>query len=425
MKINNWARNALSAAFVCLASVLAGCTTYVESPQPYVVNAPPPVYEQPAPEYVEPAPAPDAVVVIQADSDFYEPLSQYGRWIDVQGNGRCWVPAGVDRDWRPYTDGHWERTDAGWYWVSDERWGWATYHYGRWFQDPDNGWVWVPQTQWAPAWVAWREGGGYTGWAPLPPEAKIEDQRSFESVDPHAFVFVDERRMLEPQRHQDVIINNTTIINNTVNITKIQVVNKTVINEGPSPDVIARASGRKVEAVAAKTLRTRQEAPAIIARGNNPPPSEKRAQSMQPNNGEPAQKLEPVARTVETSPEKARSQEPSVVPPKEKGVPGEVKRSMPDEARKPAPNPPEVVKTPVKPVPPRVEPDRPPKPAVQPEVRQEQKPQTEPGPDIRKPTQPEHTPQTKPAQAPKQKVDEKRKQDEKSGSSPDTQPRSQ
>ena len=60
-------------------------------------------------------------------------------------------------------------TDQGWAWVSDEPWGWATYHYGRWANIDGFGWIWVPGYRWAPAWVSWRYGGGYCGWAPLPP----------------------------------------------------------------------------------------------------------------------------------------------------------------------------------------------------------------------------------------------------------------
>ena len=104
---------------------------------------------------------------MDSPSDFYAPLSSYGRWVDLPPYGRCWLPNGVDQGWRPYCDGHWESTDAGWYWVTDEPWGWATYHYGRWVDDPQYGWVWVPQTQWAPSSVVWREGGGYSGWAPM------------------------------------------------------------------------------------------------------------------------------------------------------------------------------------------------------------------------------------------------------------------
>ena len=117
-------------------------------------------------------PGDDSYVEIRAESDFYEPLSPYGRWEMVGSSGRCWIPGGVSADWSPYSNGYWQRTDAGWYWASDEPWGWATYHYGRWDSNPQYGWYWVPQTQWAPAWVSWREGGGYVGWAPLSPSGR-------------------------------------------------------------------------------------------------------------------------------------------------------------------------------------------------------------------------------------------------------------
>lgn len=34
----------------------------------------------------------------------------------------------------------------GWTWFSDEPFGWATYHYGRWAWDSQAGWLWVPGT---------------------------------------------------------------------------------------------------------------------------------------------------------------------------------------------------------------------------------------------------------------------------------------
>jgi len=112
-------------------------------------------------------------VEIRAESDFYEPLAPEGEWVVVGSYGRCWRPSHVESDWRPYCNGSWERTDAGWYWVSDEPWAWATYHYGRWDYTDQYGWYWVPQIQWAPAWVSWHEGGGYVGWAPLQPSVSI------------------------------------------------------------------------------------------------------------------------------------------------------------------------------------------------------------------------------------------------------------
>src|SRR6266850_8446896 len=94
-----------------------------------------------------------------------------------------------------YCNGHWQRTDAGWYWVSDEPWAWATYHYGRWDLNPRLGWVWVPRTEWAPAWVSWHQGGGYTGWAPLHPSARFTPNGVAEAnervIPPRAYVFVE------------------------------------------------------------------------------------------------------------------------------------------------------------------------------------------------------------------------------------------
>lgn len=104
-------------------------------------------------------------------STFYAELSQYGSWFDYGGYGRCWSPGDVSPGWRPYSVGHWVYSDAGWMWDSDEPWGWATYHYGRWVDDDDYGWVWVPGEVWAPSWVAWRYSDDWVGWAPLPPAA--------------------------------------------------------------------------------------------------------------------------------------------------------------------------------------------------------------------------------------------------------------
>jgi hypothetical protein len=272
-----------------LAAVLAGCTTYVEHRHPVVVTPPPatpPVVITPPatpPVVVTPAPAEPPVVVIQAETDFYEPLSPHGEWVVVGSYGRCWRPTRVAVGWRPYCDGYWRRTDAGWYWVSDEPWGWATYHYGRWDWSVQFGWIWVPQTRWAPAWVSWRHGAGYVGWAPLPPSARISMRGDLEvretSFAPRAYVFVSEQRLLEPVRPTTVIANNTTIINQTVNITKVQVVNQTVINEGPRPEIIERRSGRKIEAVPVRELRHHEETEVVKREHIAPARPDKRDQT--------------------------------------------------------------------------------------------------------------------------------------------------
>jgi len=182
-------------------------------------------------------------------SVFDGPLAVHGRWIDRAPYGRCWYPGYVASGWRPYSDGYWMWTDYGWYWYSDEPWAWATYHYGRWVYDPYYGWIWAPGTEWGPSWVSWREGGGYVGWAPLPPACDFGPTGAFiireAYIPPSFFVFVHVNRFCEPVRPRTVIINNTTIINKTVNITKITRVNNVVVNHGPKIEVVEKVSTRK------------------------------------------------------------------------------------------------------------------------------------------------------------------------------------
>src|SRR5262245_42066478 len=122
---------------------------------------------------------------------FYDDLAPYGYWVDRPAYGWAWAPRNVAPTWRPYMDGSWALTDQGWTWISDEPFGWATYHYGSWVPDPALGWLWVPGDEWAPAWVSWREGDGYVGWAPRAP-ARVR-------LVPESWVFVPTSRFLEPQ----------------------------------------------------------------------------------------------------------------------------------------------------------------------------------------------------------------------------------
>ena len=108
----------------------------------------------------------------QAYQEFDQTLAPYGSWIDDATYGRVWQPesAVVGTDFVPYyTNGYWTLTEFGWTWVSNWNWGWAPFHYGRWIVIAGYGWCWTPGTMWGPAWVSWRSGGGYVGWAPMPP----------------------------------------------------------------------------------------------------------------------------------------------------------------------------------------------------------------------------------------------------------------
>ena len=97
---------------------------------------------------------------------FTAELAPYGQWVDSKF-GRAFRPD-VSQDWRPYVNGGWGENRL---WISNDPWGWATDHYGRWGFDDRIGWVWAPGTEWAPSWVAWREDSArnVAGWAPVPP----------------------------------------------------------------------------------------------------------------------------------------------------------------------------------------------------------------------------------------------------------------
>ncbi len=141
-----------------------------------------------------PAKAQDISVSFQT---FYDNLAPYGQWINDPQYGNVFVP-NEDSDFRPYTRGYWAMTDYGNTWVSDDPWAWACYHYGRWTYNSYYGWIWIPGYDWAPAWVSWRYGRGYCGWAPLGPGYAMGD--GYYCPD-YWWVFVEPRYMYEPRWH--------------------------------------------------------------------------------------------------------------------------------------------------------------------------------------------------------------------------------
>ncbi len=199
----------------------------------------------------------DGYVVVQSDGDFYGPLSPYGRWETVAGYGMCWIPSDVGSDWEPYEDGSWISTDGGWYWQSDEPWGWATYHYGRWFDDPGLGWCWVPGTQWAPAWVSWCDNDDYVGWAPLPPAGGFFAARAA-TVAPRNYIVVPRRQFLDPVRPAEVARFRTQ-----PGVAAQFSANLRVNRRGPEVAAVARASGRQVQPRPVTEIRRRTEATVV------------------------------------------------------------------------------------------------------------------------------------------------------------------
>ena len=189
---------------------------------------------------------------------FYRKLDPYGDWMETNDYGYVFQPrqAAQSRDWRPYTNGHWVYTDAGWTWISDEQFGWATYHYGRWIRLRSVGWVWVPGDEWAPAWVSWRKGNDYVGWAPLPPEAQFDRQTgirnwadNYYDIGPEQYAFVPANQFGAKVSARVVLptAQNVTIINQTINITNITYNNSVIVDRGPSYDDLRARSREPIE----------------------------------------------------------------------------------------------------------------------------------------------------------------------------------
>lgn len=176
---------------------------------------------------------------------FFDRLQPHGRWVHHRTHGYVFIPAGVGRNWRPYTVGRWVYTnDYGWYWVSEEPFGWATYHYGRWGYSRAYGWYWVPGNVWAPAWVTWRTGGDVIGWAPLAPEGRGYAwgvPSAFRPPVAESWVFVEIRHITAPRLVQyvtpiaeipvylsqatnrvDLRVDQNIVINQPIEITQIQ-----------------------------------------------------------------------------------------------------------------------------------------------------------------------------------------------------------
>jgi probable HAF family extracellular repeat protein len=195
----------------------------------------------------------------QNDYDvFYSGLSSdQGNWVQAGNYGYCFRPR-VTQSWRPYRDGHWVWTDHGWYWDSNEPFGWATYHYGRWVNIRGTGWCWVPGNQWAPAWVSWRESDENVGWAPLPPEADVSAQQpisswsdSYYGIGPAAYAFISYSHWREPSYARYIVPSerNVQIIQVSRNVTNIVTNNNVINNFGPPVQNVARRTNQNIPQV--------------------------------------------------------------------------------------------------------------------------------------------------------------------------------
>jgi hypothetical protein len=183
---------------------------------------------------------------------FYNYLSPYGTWVYYSPHGYVWVPRRISLRWRPYTYGRWAWTSYGWTWISYYEWGWIPFHYGRWSWSQRLGWFWVPATIWGPAWVTWRWGNLYIGWAPLPPDVEFVTGFGIRGL-PYEFpsyswVFIEgryfqydylDRYVLPPER-------NSTVVRFTVSKANLTDRNRQVINQGVDIDHVRRVTRSEV-----------------------------------------------------------------------------------------------------------------------------------------------------------------------------------
>ncbi|HUI93577.1 MAG TPA: cell envelope integrity protein TolA [Chitinivibrionales bacterium] len=199
-------------------------------------------------------------------SFFYESLAPYGNWVNIDGQW-CWQPNAevVNPEWAPYFNrGHWVYSDWGWCWVSDYSWGWAPFHYGRWLHHRTHGWCWVPGTEWGPAWVSWRMGDQYCGWAPLPPNTRYVENEGwyfgasragvdFEfNLTPDEYHFVPTGHFCDahpwghtvPSVRADEAYRRTSFVKNGYSYDRGHFVNR-----GLPVEVVSKAANRKITAV--------------------------------------------------------------------------------------------------------------------------------------------------------------------------------
>jgi len=219
---------------------------------------------------------------------FYDDLSDDGEWIMItkeeieeelnDGNGQSyasdyiqedefiyvWKPSVSDADWRPYMNGRWIYTTNGWMWTSNYRWGWACYHYGRWWKSKEYGWVWMPGYVWAPAWVKWRITENHIGWCPLSPKAKWRGGKgvtlsSYNYDNPGSqWVFVDKSNFVDEINNANIVSasQNTNLIKNSDAVLDMKYENGRLHGRGPDVKDIEKRTGKVINA---REIKLKQE----------------------------------------------------------------------------------------------------------------------------------------------------------------------
>ncbi len=108
----------------------------------------------------------------------YSNFANYGQWQNVPGYGYAWAPNNQSQtNFAPYQNGQWTwEPGYGYTWVDNAPYGYATSHYGTWFNNQNyGGWLWQPPgyqqqnsamglaSSWLPAVVSFFLTGGNGG----------------------------------------------------------------------------------------------------------------------------------------------------------------------------------------------------------------------------------------------------------------------
>lgn len=295
---------------------------------------------------------------------FYEPLAPYGTWFTLEGYGQVWRPRHVHAEWRPYTDGRWLYTEYGWTWVSDWPWGWAPFHYGRWYSHSVYGWVWIPGTVWAPAWVAWRYAPGWAGWAPLPPEAVWTpgiglSVAHIEVIQPTSYCFVETHRLLDRHVHRHIAAptHNAHLVRHTRDVTRYASTRQYVADQSLSVEDIEKDTKTRVpryriteatspDTETTTTVRDRERTVTVfrppVARAPRErtstgdvqpaaPPAEQRPELTSRESRHPRRRLEDRSTTTDLQPQ------PEIQPPGPSDQPAQIRRPRHDGQQDQAP----------------------------------------------------------------------------------------
>jgi hypothetical protein len=211
---------------------------------------------------------------------FYDGLSPDGDWIQItkeeidedlkDGEGQgfasdimiddndnlfIWKPGVNSAGWNPYTNGKWVYTNQGWMWASNYNWGWAAYHYGRWFNSQKYGWVWVPGYVWAPAWVQWRISENNVGWCPISPKGKWKSDEGLTTSNYNYnnksddWVFVDKAKFVDDINAASTLDKkqNAGLIKQSNRVVDLKLENSKVINKGPDVSDIETRTGKPIK----------------------------------------------------------------------------------------------------------------------------------------------------------------------------------